>query len=219
MSDLTALQNRQQTLIRKALNGSVWLAPYSATTITTLTSGAGATPTALPTGFVDAGYITKDDGVQFSRDVDTSDTMSWGSFEPTRRDINQDIDTVKWTMQETKRLSLELYYSVDLSAASPTATTGEIAFSKAGSAAPIYRRFVAITQDGVGADAIYMARYHPRLEITAFEDLSWTDGDETQYGVTGTALRDPSLGYSTRLMFGGPGWQTLLVAMGFPALS
>jgi hypothetical protein len=219
MPDLSALQERQQSLIRKALNGSAWLGPDDTVAPATLTTGPTADPTPLPDGFVDAGHITKDDGLAFSRDIDTSDTMSWGVFEPTRRDINQDIDTVKWTMQETKRLSLELYWGVDLSAVTPTAVTGEVAFNKISSPATTYRRFMAITQDGAGADAVYLGRFHPRLAITAFEDQSWTDGTEIQYGVTGTAYVDPVLGYSTRLFFGGPGWRAMLDAMGFPAIA
>lgn len=221
MPDIAALQQRQQQLIRKALNGSAWLGQKSVvppTKLTEATTVGGVTtinPVPLPTGMRDCGFVTKDDGLAFGRDMDSSDTMSWGMFEPTRRDITQDIDTVKWTMQETNRTSLELYFGLDLSSLLGDKDTSEIAFNKVSSPNTIYRRFMAITQDGVGADAIYLGRFHPRLAITNAEEQKWTDGQEIQYGVTGTAYVDPALGYSTRLFFGGPGWANVLTAAGF----
>ena len=214
MADITALQDRQQQLIRKALNGSAWLGRNTVEAPLSLTD-ATSQPLPLPTGMRDSGFVTKDDGLTFSRDIDTSDTMSWGMFEPTRRDITQDIDTVKWTMQQTHRTSLELYFGLDLSTLLADAESGEIAFNRISTPNTIYRRFMAITQDGEGADAVYLGRFHPRLAITGAEDQTWADGQEIQYGVTGTAYVDPILGYSTRLFFGGPGWKNMLTATGF----
>ena len=110
---------------------------------------------------------------------------------------------------------LELYYGLDLSAMLGDAETSEVAFNKVSSPSTIYRRFMAITQDGAGADAVYLGRFHPRMSITNAEEQSWTDGNEIQYGVTGTAYVDPILGFSTRLFFGGPGWANMLEAAGF----
>lgn len=217
MPGFTTLQKRQQQLIRKALNGGIWVAGSAVDAPTSLTSGATSDPLALPEGWEDVGYITKDDGATWSRDQDTSDTTSWGAFEPTRRDITSDVTTLKFTMQETKRISLELTYGVDLSAVTPDSTTGEVAFNQATSSATIYRRFFAIFADGVGADAVYVGRFCPRMAITAVDDQQWSDGQELQYAVTATAFVDPALGYSVRHFFGGPGWKAQLEAAGFPA--
>ncbi|MBN9108567.1 MAG: hypothetical protein J0I34_07270 [Pseudonocardia sp.] len=217
MPAFTSLQQRQQQLIRKALNGGIWVAPSSAAAPTAMSSGASSDPAALPANYTDVGYITKDDGASWSRDMDTSDTTSWGAFEPTRRDITSDVTNLKFTMQETKRLSLELSYGVDLSAVTPTATTGEVAFNQASANTTIYRRFLAIMADGVGLDAVYIARFCPRMSITTVDDQSWTDGNELQWPVTGTAFVDPVLGYAVRHFFFGPGWKSQLVAAGFPA--
>jgi hypothetical protein len=217
--DLAALQERQAHLIRKALNGGAWLGDKSVAAPTALTTGPNAAPQPLPVGYEDCGMILKDDGLAFASEVETSDTMSWGVAEPTRRDIVSDVDTVTWTMQETKRLTLEVYHGLDLSGLTPTPETGEVAFSKPTTPQTIHRRWMAIAQDGVGADAIYLGRFHPRMGITGKEELAWKDGQETQYKVTGTAFQDPVLGYSTRFFFGGPGWRALLADMGFPALT
>ena len=215
MPGFTTLQKRQQQLIRKALNGSIWVAADDATVPTSLTTGASSDPAALPTGYEDVGYITKDDGATWARDQDTSDTTSWGAFEPTRRDITSDVTTLAFTMQETKKVSLELAYGVDLSGVEGDATTGEVAFNQATSASTIYRRFLAIFADGVGADAVYIGRFCPRMAITSVDEQQWTDGQELRYGVTATAFVDPTLGYSVRHLFGGPGWKAQLEAAGF----
>jgi hypothetical protein len=219
MPDLSALQDRQQELIRKALNGGIWSAPLSAAAPATLTTGASADPTAIPAEYTDLGYILKDDGVTFSRAIENSDTMSWGASEPTRRDVTSDVDTIAFSMQETHRGSLEMYHGVDLSGVTPTAVTGEVAFNKAASPQTIYRRGLVICQDGVGTDAVYLGRFYPRLSITGVEDLQWADGTEIRYRVTATAFVDSTLGYSVRFMFGGAGWRSRLESMGFPAVA
>lgn len=215
MGDLTALQQRKTELIRKTLNGSVWVAPTSAIAPASLTTGAAGDPTPIPADYVDAGYITKDDGVGFSRDVETSDTTSWGVSEPTRSDVVRDVDTVHWIMQESKKSSFELYYNVDLSGITADATTGEVSFVKGSGNSARYWRWFGIAQDGGGADAIYIGRFHPRMKMTAFGDQSWVDGTELQYDVTGTCYVDSDLGYATKFFWGGPGWKTLLADLGF----
>src|SRR5690349_5499917 len=47
----SALRDKKTELIRKARDGSVFIAPTSATAITTLTTGAGGDLTPLPTGY------------------------------------------------------------------------------------------------------------------------------------------------------------------------
>lgn len=215
MGDLTALQQRKTELIRKTLNGSAWIADITATAPETLTSGTSGDPTPLPANYTDVGYITKDDGVVFSRDVETSDTTSWGASEPTRSDVVRDVDTVKWIMQESKRTSFELYYNVSLAGLTPDAQTGEVSFTKGSGVSARYWRWFGIAQDGAGADAIYIGRFHPRMKITAFGDQSWVDGTELQYDVTGTAYVDSALGYATKFFWGGPGWKQLLAELGF----
>jgi len=215
-----ALANKQVELIRKALAGSLFLAPMSATLPATLTTGAGADLTALPADFDDIGWVTKDDGLTWSRSTEVSEVTSWGSFDPTRRDINADMTGLNFTAQETKRLTLELYNNVDLSAATPTAITGEIAFSQPTRPSTKYYRAYGIFVDGSGADAIYVARLMPRASVTERGDQTWTDGDDAVgYPMTMSASVDSTAGYSVRHFFGGPGWRSLLVKMDFPALA
>ena len=116
----TTIRNKQTELIRKALDGSVFLAPITADAIDTLTQDSVATPgtpeiKALPADWDDLGWLTSD-GARFSRDVSNSDVTSWGSVSPTRTDITSDTSTLSVTCQETKLLTIGLSTGADLAA-------------------------------------------------------------------------------------------------------
>ncbi len=95
-------------MIRKALEGSIFIADHTADLPTALTSGAGGDLLALPPGYEDIGWVGKGDGATWSRSVDTSEVSSWGAAEPTRADITKQTDGLKFTAQETKRKTLEV---------------------------------------------------------------------------------------------------------------
>lgn len=215
---LSTIAGRNNALIRKALDAVVFAAPLSSTAPTSLTTGAGADLTALPAGYESLGWHTKDDGLNWTRAVETSDVTSHGSFEPTRRDIISDVSGLTMTAQETKMITLEMFHNIDLSAVTPTAVTGEIAFNRATSPATKYYRVLAVSQDGAGTDAWYFARFCPRAMISEYGEQAWTDGAELSYALTFTATLDATLGYSLREMWGGPAFRSALVSMGFPAL-
>jgi len=213
-----AIKNLQSSLIRKALAGSVFVADVSAAAPTSLTTGAASGLAPLPEGYEDLGYITKDDGLSWSRSTEVSEVTSWGSVEPTRRDINSDVTNLAFTAQETKRATLGLYYNLDLSTVTPDATTGEVAFAQPTRPATKYMRVFALFVDGVGADTIYVARFLPRAMLSEVDDQAWTDGDDpVGYPCTLAATPDEDLGYSVRHFFGGPGWKSRLEDMGFAA--
>ena len=170
--------SKQIELIRKALAGSVFVADMTTALPASLTTGAEAELAALPDGYTDLGWMSKEDGATWSRESEVSEVTSWGSFEPTRRDINQDVTGLQVTAQETKLKTLELYNSVDLSAVAPDSVTGEVAFSQPTQPAPRYYRVLAIAVDGVGSDAIYLGRLLQRANITERGEQVWSDGDD-----------------------------------------
>ncbi|MBP2341122.1 hypothetical protein JOF41_007376 [Saccharothrix coeruleofusca] len=210
-----ALREAQTALIRKALAGAVFLAPLSSTLPATLTTGASSALATLPTGYEDLGLISKDNALTWSRDIETNETTSWGFADPTRRDIVSDVTGLQFTAQETKLRTLELYEGVDLSAVTPDATTGEVAFSRPLRPATRYYRAFAIAVDGDGTDAIFIGRLLPRAMVSERGEQTWTDSGEIAYQMTLTATPDTTAGYSIRHFFGGPGWKSLLASMGF----
>lgn len=214
MAAWESLKSHQNTLIRKQLEGSTFIAPTTSAAVSALT-GADSSLNALPAGYNDLGWMS-DDGAQFSSEVDASDVTSWGSVEPTRRDIVADITTLEVTLQETNKHTLGLYTGVDMTTVVPDATSGEVVVDKPDRPATRHWRVLTIGVDLSDAGEIYIARFLPRASVTDKADQAFNNQDDpTTWGVTMTAYMDSSLGYSERFFFGGPGWESLLGAMGF----
>jgi hypothetical protein len=225
-----SLKKKQTELIRKALDGSAFIAPYSAAAIASLTiRTAGPNGIVgdaddvielapLPTGYADLGYLT-DDGVGFARDVATSDITSWGSVTPTRTDITADTTTVTVTAQETNLYSIGIATGKDFVDLKDDAAafTNEIRINKP--ARPnqrFYRLFTLAVDSGTAEGDIWIARFLPRCKVTAFGDQSYGGGDAPiEWPVTLQGYVDSALGYSEAWLFGGPGWKSLMDEMGF----
>ena len=213
------LKNHQTHLIRKALEGSTFIAPTSAELITALT-GPDAQLLALPSGYVDVGLVS-DDGAQFADDVESSDITSWGHVQPTRRDITSDVTTLTIVPQETNRWTTALYTGVDPDTITADATSGEVKIAKPDRPSPRYYRVLTIGVDLSDAGEIYIARYLPRASVTDKDDQAFQSSDDEAltWPVTLTGYLDSDAGYSECYFFGGPGWQALLSDMGFDGSS
>lgn len=224
MPNYEALKNKQTELIRKALDGSVFLNPTinSASVITSLTEDSTADPgtpelAELPSGYDDLGWLTSD-GAQFSRDVSTSEVTSWGSVSPTRTDVTSDTTTMSVTAQETKLLTIGLATGADLSALTPDSTTGELSVAKPTRPKSKHYRVLSLAVDQSDGGEIYIARFLPRAKVTGYSEQAFAGGDDPiTWGVTFTGEEDSSLGYSERWIFAGAGWKAQLEAMGFDA--
>ena len=220
MADYEALKNKQTELIRKALDGSVFVADVTAAAITNLTTYTAGPPavidlTPLPTDYDDLGWLTND-GAQFSRDVSASEVTSWGSVTPTRTDVTSDSTTMTVTAQETKLLTIGMATGADLSGITPAVNTGEVSIAKPARPKSKHYRVLSLAVDQGDAGEIYIARFLPRAKVTGYSEQSFGGGDDPiTWGVTMTGEEDSTLGYSERWIFGGPGWNALLVPMGF----
>jgi hypothetical protein len=211
------LQQRNAALIFKALQGSVFVAPFSAAAIDTLTD-TDKMLKALPTDYEDVGW-TSDDGAQFSRNVDTSDITAWGSVEPVRSDVTSDVTTLQIACLETRKNTIGLYTGADMSTVTPDASTGEVSIEKPARPGFQYYRVLAIAVDLTDDGELYVGRFLPRARVTDYDDQNLQSSDDSPitWPVTMTGYEDPVLGYSERYLFGGPGWAARLAAMGFSA--
>lgn len=220
MASYDALKNKQTELIRKALDGSVFVAPIASDPIAALTTYVAGPPvvidlTPLPSGYDDAGWLSSD-GAQFARDVANSEVTSWGSVSPTRTDITSDTSTLSFTAQETKLLTIGLATGADLSAITPAANTGEVSIAKPARPQSRHYRALSLAVDQGDGGEIYIARFLPRAKVTSYAEQAFGGGDDPiTWGVTLTGEEDSALGYSERWIFGGAGWNALLTDMGF----
>jgi hypothetical protein len=212
------LAEKQDQLIRKALDGSAFIAPYSADAITTMTIDSSVTGTstlnALPANYVDLGLID-DSGAVFSEAVTTSDITSWGRVEPSRRDITADVTTLHIVCQETKLQTIAAFAGVDPATITADGTTGEVSVAKPTRPTVLFYRLFTLAVDQNDAGEIYIGRFLPRAQLSDKGDQTLMSGDTALlWDTTWTAFTDSVLGYAVRYLFGGPGWQALLTDMG-----
>ncbi|MDQ3275336.1 MAG: hypothetical protein M3Q39_10000 [Actinomycetota bacterium] len=213
MPTYEALASKQNELIRKTLDGSVFLAPVTAPAIEAITD-ASSELVAPPAAYNDLGLLTND-GAQFGRDVSSSDMTSWGSVGPTRSDITADTVTLTVSCQETNITTLGLATSAELANAVP-APGGEVKIFKPSRPVPRFYRVLVLGVDEGDAGPIYIARFFPRVKVSSFAEQSFSGGDDgLLWGATMTAYNDKAFGTAEAMFFGGPGWLALLPAMGF----
>lgn len=215
MVAFTSLQQRNTDLIRKSLDAVALIAPTTASLPTTLTTGASGDLTALPAGYIDLGWVDKGDGITRGRNVDSDEIESLGSTTPTRRDIIKVDTTIQVTLQETKRMALELYHGVVLATTGFDATTKEVSFSESTRPSTVFYRLITIWTDLTGTDAIYGASVYPRVSVTDMDDMKIADSGALAWKVTFTAYVDSTAGYAVKHLYGGPGWMSRLTAMGW----
>lgn len=212
----SALAQKKQQLIRKAKDGSIFIAPITAAAITNLTTGASAALSALPTGYKDLG-LTTTDGVTYGRATEHSEVRSFGSIEPTRTDVTTDTITMACAAQETKLETIGLYTGADIAAMQAAAITGELQIAKPDRPSSRYYRCLGLFVDDGDAGEIIIGRWMPRARVTEMGEQQFHDGDEAiTYPVTLTGYKDATLGYSHKWIFAGVGWLALLADMGIP---
>ena len=211
---------RNSGLIRKAQDCVILLGPENAALITTITTGASSALIDFATAhssYISLGRHTKEDGLNWSRDINAEDVTSHGVSEPTRRDMTSDVLSLQVQLQETKKRTMELAFGVDLTPVTPTATTGEIAFIKPAAPSTIFYRLIALASDGAGTSTYYYARLLARVSVSSIDAQVWSETSELRTPVTFTAHLDDAAGFAVKEFWGGPGWKANLVAMGFPA--
>lgn len=214
VTTFTDAKGHAQSNIRKILEMAIFAKPVEDTDVAIDKIWTTAGGLNVPAGYVSVGLITKDDGAAWTRDQSSEDVNSFGYAEPSRRDITSDVTGLAFTMQESKKLAMEMFHGLDLSAIA-TDADGNFFFDKA--SRPVQRKYriLALGKDGDGPDAIYQARWLPNAQITENGEQAWSEGEEIKYPATLTAYTDQKFGTSFREIWGGPGLDH--AAMGFTA--
>lgn len=211
-----ALQAAKGKLIRKALGGFILAGSMDAEVPEKLLADAEGNFVDLKAmGYQPLGWLTKGDGVNFSRETEQQETESFGALEPTRVDFTKDTTSAAFRCQETNKSVLEMYYNKDLDGVSFD-DNGELSFDQDRQPATIYRRVIYIAKDGNGDDAKYIAKIMPRAILAEVQEQAWTPESELSYGMTLKATMDEEVGFAVRHIFAGPGFAKLAEDMGFP---
>lgn len=172
--------------VRVAVTGAVSVGPTTAA----IPTGTGS---AL-TGFNDLGLIHAD-GVTEARGRSTNDIKAWQGGATVRTVVTEGTLTYHFTLLETNKATVELYYGVPVTAGAadgsfvvvPTATGGR-------------KSFVLDVIDG----AELLRAYVPQGEVTEVGDRVYQNGEAIGYEVTLTAYADAGIGGSAKV------WATAL---------
>lgn len=208
------IEARQRQLMRKAKQGSVFIAPTSAEHIT---EDLFADPTdhlilRPPAGYNDLGLATTD-GVAFASTLTKSDVTSWGFSTPTRTDLLTEDTTATMSFQETNKQTLALYCGVEPEAV--VSTNGVTAIYKP--TAPIRGEYhvLFLAVDEAPEGEVYIARYWPVATLTDKANQGYAQGDNPILWPAQLSARpDEDLGTPEVFLFGGPGWFAQLEDMG-----
>jgi hypothetical protein len=216
-----AVRNKKNELIRRAKDGSVFIARMSVPLPAAFTAGATADLITLsPTDWMDLGHMTPD-SASYDRETESTDTQSFGSREATRTDVTRDEISMNVTAQETKLLTIGLTTGAELDAIKAAAITGEVQIAKPFT--PRLRRYrtlgIFIDHDDEGRE-IYFGRLMPSGQIAEFGSQAYTEDENgISYPMVWRGREDSSAGYSHKWWWGGPGWLALLSKMGIPQLT
>lgn len=220
MATYDDLAEKQEELVRKPLDGSLFFAPLTADPIDDESLFAtGGVLQELPTAWGDLGLLTPD-GMGFSREVSNSDIMAFGRQTPVRSDITNDTTTLNFVGIETNLKTIGMATGADITAASRNATNGALMIRKPPRPTPRQYKVLSMAVDNTDAGEIIICRYLPKAKVTGFSDqaLGGTD-NAIEWGATLTSQFDKEEGFSEAWIFGGPGWNALLSKMGFTPLA
>ena len=217
MADLYSLGTPDNSgLVHKYKLARAFIAPETAALPTAITSGATPTLSALLSGYVSLGMVTKDGGFEFSTDTSTSTVEALGYDQPVRYDIDSEEESVAFTMLEDKRVVREIIDRVDLSAVVPDATTGEVSYAKPLAGRVRYYRFLLIGVDGAGAREFFDATLYPRAMLSEGSKGTFSN-DARGFAATLKATPDSVAGFASKVFLAGSGQKANNVAAGYAA--
>jgi len=159
-----------------AVSGEVSMGATSATAPT----GTGGTLT----GFTGLGFVSED-GVTETRDRSTDDIKAWQNAATVRTVITDSSLTFNFTLIETKKETVELYYGTTVTEAASDGSFTIVPASTGGR-----RSFVLDVVDG----AELIRTYVPEGEVTEVGDKVYVNGEAIGYEVTVTAYLNGTLG-------------------------
>lgn len=200
-------------LVRKALYGSVLVQDYSASnafaSYSPFDSTTGLLSSTLLTsdGWTDLGYLDEN-GVEFTPNYTTADTLSWQTRQPLRTDVTADTEQAKITVLQSTPISDCLYNGIALASAGALGGSG-YSLVKPKVPSIIYRSLLFLGVDGAAGSYSFMATLYPRALMIKPDKQDWVAKTEVQTPLTFQAFPDSVAGYTIKRFRDGPGWRAL----------
>lgn len=205
--------------IRKILRLAVFLAPWeqAGTVISSLVDTSNEVT--IPDGYMSVGILDKEAAFTATPALNVSEVSGYGYGMTLRRDIVSRNTTLAFTMLETQRRAMEVYYGIDLSAiqaSSVASGKNELVIDEPDRPDTLYWRALALGTDGDGANTLYFADFYPKVTLTEIGALASSETDPRRYAVTLGVDVDTVVGTGHRQFIAGPGLSSAdITAMGF----
>lgn len=174
------------TKVRVAVTGEVLVGAIAATAPT----GTGG----VTTGFTGLGFVSED-GVTETRDLSSDTIKAWQNSATVRTVVTDANLTYQFTLIETKKETVELYYGTTVTAG---ASDGNFVVVPANTGGR--KSFILDVVDGAELIRVYI----PQGEVTEVGDRVYASGEPIGYDVTITAYADATVGGSAKV------WMTAL---------
>lgn len=215
MADFYTYKDAVADLSVAALNCAIMLAPYDAVPALTLESAEDGS-LEIPAEYVSVGHFQKDAGVTFTNEIDSTEIEAYGEPEPIRTIISRRTTSIDFSMYQSQRNVLELFWAADFSNVTPSEFGGVVLEAPAVPKNRYYRAVVVGLDDRDGKE-IWAYWLMPKVKLSDVDNQSLNDDGIIEYHPTLTAFKDDDLGYSVAQGFAGPGWRERVHQAGFAA--
>lgn len=210
MSGISSYQAGQSDLELAARDLAVLLCPYDDAhpLLTTLEGVGGALD--IPAYYMSIGNFTKSAGVTLGHSPEINDIESHGKAGPTRQLASKRVITIGFEPQETKLLTLSLYWGTDWLTNAPT-VSGTGGFAEAIPELPLNLKFRAILLgwDDFNGEDIFIYWIANKVNVSATSDTELVDSNVIRYPFTLNCQSDDDAGSALSVGICGPGWESL----------
>lgn len=212
------LKGKNDALVVAALDWLVLLhkwEPGAAYMPVDLTDASGVLQT-LPAGWVTAGEIQKQAGVNLAPDTQTSNVEGYGSANPRRTIVTAENFTIDYLAQEWRKINLEMWHNTDMTAVSATPGKGFKA-RKSSQLSLQYYSAILVAYDGMPANEIYPWFAYGKVAVTKRNAMAGQSGQELGLPMTLTLFEDSEWGALYDFGVAGAGFDDIAEEAGFAA--
>jgi hypothetical protein len=210
MSGISTYQAGQSDLELAARDLAVLLCPYDDTNplLDTLEDVSGGLE--IPAPYISVGNFTKAAGVTLGHTPEINDIESHGKASPTRQLASRRVITIGFEPQETKLVTMALYWGTDWLANAPT-VSANAGFAEAIPELPLNLKFRAILLgwDDFNGQDIFIYWIANKVNVSATSDTELVDSNVIRYPVTLNCQADDENQSALTVGICGPGWEAL----------
>lgn len=210
MSGISTYQAGQSDLELAARDLAVLLTPYDDThpLLPTLEAVDGSLD--IPDYYISVGNFTKSAGVTLGHSQDINDIESHGKGSPTRQIASKRTVTLEFEPQETKLVTLTLYWGTDWLSNAPT-ISAHGGFAEAVPDLPLNLKFRAILLgwDDFNGEDIFIYWICNKVNVSATKDTELVDSNVIRYPITLNCQPDDENQSALTPGICGPGWESM----------